>query len=91
MDIDIIRDQKLGAGAGMRSNKVSGCACAAAVVVVAKQIALWENIALLLEAKSIANHYITCEPACGTRARMTETHRSVCFGGTRDEICRGPV
>lgn len=31
MDTDIVRDQKLGAGAGMRSNKVS-------VVVVAKQI-----------------------------------------------------
>lgn len=27
MDTDIIRDQKLGAGAGMRSNKVSVCVC----------------------------------------------------------------
>lgn len=27
MDIDVIRDQKLGAGAGMRSNKVSVCWC----------------------------------------------------------------
>lgn len=58
---------------------------------VAEQIALWGNIALLWGAKSIANHYIIREPVCGIRAKMTETHRSVCFDGTGNEICREPV
>lgn len=63
MDIDIIRDQKLGAGAGLRSNKVSVCVCVF-VFVVAEEIALLGNIALLLEAKSIVNHYIIPQPVC---------------------------
>lgn len=46
MDIDIIRDQKLGAGAGVRSSKVS-------MGVLPEQITLWVNI-VLLEDKSVS-------------------------------------
>lgn len=72
MDADVIRDQKLGAGAGTRSNKVRlwvGC-------VGAEQFAMQGNIALLLEGKSIVDHYIIAEPVCGTGAKMTEPQRS---------------
>lgn len=90
MDTDIIRNQKLGAGAGMRSNKVRVCVCLF-VCGVAEQIALWGNIAFLLEAKSIANHYIIPEPVCGIQAKTTEAHRSVCFDGAWNEVCRDAV
>lgn len=80
MDIDIIRDQKLGAGAGVRSNKVRGFYTCLCVCVGAEQIALQGNIAFLLEAKSIADHYIITDAVSRTGAKMTEPFRRVVLG-----------
>lgn len=70
MDIDIIRDQKLGAGAGIRSNKV--CLCVVVVVLLHYE----RTSQLLLEEKSIVDLYIIPEPITVIQARAAEAHRS---------------